>query len=151
MSQLGQGLFMWLLLQIIFARCIVGWRSSRSLRIYRELNTLEQALWARRETKVLIQHSDHDSQYLSIRYTELLAEANINFDTSVGSVGNSYDTALFETIIGLFKIEVIWHHGAWRHIDEVEFATPESVDAVSDSNKKVSGKIGAIQTEQSHF
>ena len=90
------------------------------------LDALEQALWARRETKGLIHHSDRGSQYLSIRYTERLAEANI--DASVGSVGDSYDNALAETINGLYKTEVIQHRGPWRTIDEVEFATLEWVD-----------------------
>ena len=110
----------------VFARCIVGWQVSRSLHTDIVLDALEQALWARRETKGLIHHSDRGSQYLSIRYTERLAEANI--DASVGSVGDSYDNALAETINGLYKTEVIQHRGPWRTIDEVEFATLEWVD-----------------------
>lgn len=89
----------------VFARCIVGWRVSRSLHTDLVLDALEQALWARRETNGLIHHSDHGSQYLSIRYTERLAEANI--EASVGSVGDSYDNALAETINGLYKTEEI--------------------------------------------
>jgi putative transposase len=110
----------------VFARCIVGWRVSRSLHTDLVFDALEQALWARRETSGLIHHSDHGSQYLSIRYTERLAEANI--DASVGSVGDSYDNALAETINGLYKTEVIRHRGPWRNIEEVEFATLEWVD-----------------------
>ena len=107
----------------VFARCIVVWRISRSLHTDLVFDALEQALWARRETSGLIHHSDHGSQYLSIRYTERLAEANI--DASVGSVGDSYDNALAETINGLYKTEVIRHRGPWRNIEEVEFATLE--------------------------
>jgi transposase InsO family protein len=110
----------------VFARYIVGWRVSRSLRTDLVLDALEQALWARRETAGLIHHSDHGCQYLSIRYTERLAQANI--DASVGSIGDSYDNALAETINGLYKTEVIRHRGPWRSIEEVEFATLEWVD-----------------------
>lgn len=124
----------------VFARCIVGWRVSRSLHTDIVLDALEQALWVRRETKGLIHHSDHGSQYLSIRYTERLAEANI--DASVGSVGDSYDNALAETINGLYKTEVIRHRGPWRNIDEVEFATLEWVDWFN--NRRLLEPIGNI-------
>jgi|TARA_B100000315_G_C14504723_1_gene554040 transposase InsO family protein len=110
----------------VFARCIVGWRVSRSLRTDLVLDALEQALWSRQDTDDLIHHSDRGSQYLSIRYTERLAEANI--DASVGSVGDSYDNALAETINGLYKTEVIHRRGPWKHIDDVEYATLEWVD-----------------------
>jgi transposase InsO family protein len=89
----------------VFARYIVGWRVSRSLRTDLVLDALEQALWARRETAGLIHHSDRSSQYLSIRYTERLPQANI--DASVGSVEDFYDNAMAETINGLYKTEVI--------------------------------------------
>ncbi len=124
----------------VFARCIVGWRVSRSLRTDMVLDALEQALWARRETNGLIHHSDRGSQYLSIRYTERLAEANI--DASVGSIGDSYDNALAETINGLYKTEVIRHRGPWRNIDEVEFATLEWVDWFN--NRRLLEPIGNI-------
>ena len=124
----------------VFARYIVGWRVSRSLHTDRVLDALEQALWARREIKGLIHHSDHGSQYLSIRYTERLAQANI--DASVGSVGDSYDNALAETINGLYKTEVIRHCGPWRNIDEVEFATLEWVDWFN--NRRLLEPIGNI-------
>jgi len=110
----------------VFARCIVGWRVSRSLKTELVLDALEQALWSRGETAGLIHHSDHGCQYLSIRYTERLAEAGI--EASVGSVGDSYDNALTETMNGLYKTEVIWHRRPWRHLDEVEYATLEWVD-----------------------
>jgi transposase InsO family protein len=87
---------------------------------------LEQALHARPGTDGLVHHSDRGVQYLSIRYTERLAEAGI--EGSVGSVGDSYDNALAETVIGLFKTEVIHRRGPWRNIDAVEFAVLEWVD-----------------------
>ena len=110
----------------VFARRIVGWRVARSMRTELVLDALEQALWARKKVTGLIHHSDRGSQYLSIRYSERLAEAGV--DPSVGSVGDSYDNALAETIIGLFKTEVIHHRGPWRGLDDVEYATLEWVD-----------------------
>ncbi len=110
----------------VFARCIVGWRVSRSLHTELVLDALEQALWSRTGTEGLVHHSDRGSQYLSIRYTERLAEAGI--DSSVGSVGDSYDNALAETINGLYKTEVIRRRGPWRTVEDVEYATLEWVD-----------------------
>lgn len=109
-----------------FSRRIVGWRVSRSLRTDLALDALEQALHSRRDTTELVHHSDRGCQYLSIRYTERLAEAGI--EPSVGSVGDSYDNALAETVIGLYKTELIHRCGPWRTLDSVEFATLEWVD-----------------------
>jgi transposase InsO family protein len=110
----------------VYSRRIVGWRVANSLRTDLVLDALEQALYSRTGTQGLIHHSDRGSQYLSIRYTERLAEAGVN--ASVGSVGDSYDNALAETINGLYKTEVIRRRGPWRHIDAVEYATLEWVD-----------------------
>jgi len=112
----------------VFARRIVGWRVSRSARADFVLDALEQALHERRPFagSGLVCHSDRGSQYVSIRYTERLAEAGI--EPSVGSVGDSYDNALAETVIGLFKTEVIHRCGPWRSFEAVEFATLEWVD-----------------------
>ncbi len=110
----------------VFSRRIVGWRVTRSLHTDLVLDALEQALHAREVSGGLIHHSDRGTQYLSIRYTERLAEAGI--EASVGSVGDSYDNALAETIIGLFKTEVIHVRGPWRTLDAVEYATLEWVD-----------------------
>jgi len=110
----------------VFARRIVGWRVASSMRTDLVLDALEQALWSRTGTEGLVHHSDRGSQYLSIRYSERLAEAGV--ESSVGSVGDSYDNALAETIIGLFKTEVIRRRGPWRTIDAVEYATLEWVD-----------------------
>lgn len=112
----------------VFARHIVGWQASRSAQTGFILDALEQALYDRRPVRKdgLIHHSDRGAQYVSIRYTERLAEAGI--EPSVGSVGDSYDNALAETIIGLFKAEVIRRRGPWRNAEAVEFATLEWVD-----------------------
>jgi putative transposase len=109
-----------------FSRAIVGWRVSSSLRSDLALDALEQALHARPGGDGLVHHSDRGVQYLSIRYTERLAEAGI--ERSVGSIGDSYDNALAESVIGLFKTEVIWRQGPWRGIDPVEFAVLTWVD-----------------------
>ena len=110
----------------VFSRKIVGWRVSKSLRSDLALDALEQALHARPGKNDLIHHSDRGVQYVSIRYTERLAEAGI--EPSVGTVGDSYDNALAETIFGLFKTEEIRPKGPWRNIEAVEFATLEWVD-----------------------
>lgn len=111
----------------VFARRIVGWRVSTSLRSDLALEALEQALYDRQfdGTERLIHHSDRGVQYLSIRYTERLAEAGI--EPSVGSTGDSYDNALAESVIGLYKTEEIYRRGPWRGVDDVEFATLEWV------------------------
>jgi hypothetical protein len=111
----------------VFARRIVGWRVSSSLRSDLALDALEQALYDRQlnGAERLIHHSDRGTQYLSIRYTERLADAGI--ERSVGSTGDSYDNALAESVIGLYKAEVIHRRGPWKGIDEVEFATLEWV------------------------
>jgi len=110
-----------------FARRIVGWRASSSLRSDLALDALEQAIYERGEetTDRLVHHSDRGVQYLAIRYTERLAEAGI--EPSVGSRGDSYDNALAESVIGLFKTEVIRRRGPWRSLEDVEFATLEWV------------------------
>ena len=111
-----------------FARRIVGWRVSRSAHAGFVLDALEQALHARRPVRGggLVHHSDRGVQYVSIKYTERLAQAGI--EPSVGSVGDSYDNALAESVIGLFKAEVIHRRGPWRSFEAVEFATLEWVD-----------------------
>ena len=109
-----------------FSRRIVGWRVSGSLRSDLALDALEQALHARPDSNGLVHHSDRGVQYVSIRYTDRLAEAGI--EPSVGSVGDSYDNALAESIIGLFKTELIHRRGPWRRLEHVEFATLEWID-----------------------
>jgi transposase InsO family protein len=112
----------------VFARRIVGWRVSSSLRTDFVLDALDQAIYERCGADVgdLIHHSDRGCQYLAMRYTERLADAGI--EPSVGSRGDSYDNALAESVIGLFKTEVIRLNGPWRHLEAVEFATLDWVD-----------------------
>lgn len=109
----------------VYSRRIVGWRASRSLRSDLALDALEQAICARRNIDGLVHHSDRGVQYLSIRYTERLAEVGI--EPSVGSIGDSYDNAMAETVIGLYKTEVIYRRGPWRSFEAVEMATLEWV------------------------
>jgi putative transposase len=126
----------------VFARRIVGWRVSRSARADFVLDALEQALCERRPLRRggLVHHSDRGGQYVSIRYTERLLEAGI--EPSVGSVGDSYDNALAETINGLFKAEVIHRRGPWRNAEAVELATLEWVDWFN--NRRLLEPIGNI-------
>ena len=123
-----------------FARRIVGWRVSRTAHAGFVLDALEQAVHQRRPAAGLVHHSDRGSQYLSIKYIERLAEAGI--EPSVGSVGDSYDNALAETINGLFKAEVIHRRGPWRNFDAVEYATLEWVDWFN--NRRLLEPIGNI-------
>ena len=135
-----------------FARRIVGWRVSRSARADFVLDALEQALHQRQPFAggELVHHSDRGSQYVSIRYTERLAEAGI--EPSVGSIGDSYDNALAETVIGLFKTEVIHRRGPWRSFEAVEFATLEWVDWFN--NRRLLEPIGNIppaEAEEAYY
>lgn len=111
----------------VYSRRIVGWQASTRLRSDLALDALDMALWARRDHDLtgLVHHSDRGVQYLSIRYTERLAEAGL--EPSVGSKGDSFDNALAETTNGLYKTELI-HRRTWRSIDDVEIATLEYVD-----------------------
>jgi len=126
----------------VFARYILGWRVSRTAHASFVLDALEQAIHARcpSGSAGLVHHSDRGSQYVAIRYTERLAEAGI--EPSVGSVGDSYDNALTETINGLFKAEVIHRRGPWRSFDAVEYATLEWVDWFN--NRRILEPIGNI-------
>ncbi len=126
----------------VFARRIVGWKASSSARTDFVLDALEQALYARRPVgpNRLVHHSDRGVQYVSIRYTERLAEAGL--EPSVGSVGDSYDNALAETINGLYKAEVIHRRPSWRTREEVEWATLKWVDWFN--NRRLLEPIGNI-------
>ncbi len=124
----------------VFSRMIVGWRASNSLRSDLALDALEQALYARPTSDRLVHHSDRGVQYLSIRYTERLAEAGI--EPSVGSIGDSYDNALAESVIGLYKTELIRRRGPWRHIEAVELATLGWIDWFN--NRRLLEPIGNI-------
>lgn len=136
----------------VYARYIVGWRVNRTAHASFVLDALEQALHDRRPVHRggLVHHSDCGSQYVSIRYTERLAEAGI--EPSVGSVGDSYDNALAETINGLYKAEVIHRRGPWRSFEAVEFATLEWVDWFN--HRRLLEPIGNIppaEAEQQYY
>jgi len=136
----------------VYARYIVGWRVSRTAHAGFVLDALEQAIHERRpiNNRSLIHHSDRGSQYLSIKYTERLAEAGI--EPSVGSIGDSYDNALAETINGLYKAEVIHRRGPWRSFEAVEFATLEWVDWFN--RRRLLEPIGNIppaEAEQNYY
>lgn len=125
----------------VFARHIVGWRVSSNMRTDFVLDALEQALYARQpELGTLVHHSDKGSQYVSIRYTERLAEAGI--EPSVGSKGDSYDNALAETINGLYKAELIHKRAPWKTREAVEMATLEWVSWFN--NQRLLEPIGYI-------
>jgi putative transposase len=124
----------------VFSRRIVGWRVSSSLRSDLALDALEQALHARPDAAGAVVHTDRGSQYTSIRYTERVAAAGL--ERSVGSVGDSYDNALAESINGLYKTEVIWRRGPWRTIDAVEYATLVWVDWFN--NRRLLEPIGYV-------
>ena len=124
----------------VFSRRIIGWRVARSMHTDLVLDALDQALWARSGARGVIHQSDRGCQYLSIRYTERLKEAGV--EPSVGSVGDSYDNALAESVIGLFKSEVIDRRGPWRKLDDVEYATLEWVNWFN--NRRLLEPIGDI-------
>ena len=134
----------------VFARRIVGWRVSRTQTASFVLDALEQALHARRPTESLIHHSDRGSQYVSIRYTERLSEAGI--EPSVGSVGDSYDNALAESVIGLFKTEVIHRLGPWKSFEAVEYKTLVWVDWFNQQRLlEPIGNIPSAEAEANHY
>jgi putative transposase len=124
----------------VFSRRIVGWRVSTSLKTELALDALEQALHARPGADGVVHHSDRGVQYTSIRYTERLAAAGVA--RSIGSVGDSYDNALAESINGLYKTEVIRRQGPWRNIDAVEYATLAWVDWFN--NRRLLEPIGYL-------
>jgi putative transposase len=138
----------------VYSRMIVGWQASRSLRSDLALDALEQAIWARsgrgRRLDELVHHSDRGVQYLAIRYTERLAETGaVN---SVGSKGDSYDNALAETIIGLYKAELVRNRGPWRGLDDLELATLEWVDWFNHRRLfEAHGQIPPAEFEQLHY
>lgn len=130
----------------VYARKIVGWRVSTSMTTGFVLDALNQAICqrARSAADKLIHHSDRGSQYLSIKYTERLAEAGI--DPSVGSVGDSYDNALAESTIGLFKTEVIDFMGPWKSVGQIEWETLKWVNWYN--TKRLHSKIGYITPQE---
>jgi len=134
-----------------YARRIVGWRVSRSAHAGFVLDALEQALHERRPVSgALVHHSDRGVQYVSIKYTERLTEAGLV--PSVGSVGDSFDNALAETINGLYKAEVIHRRGPWRSLEAVEYATLEWVDWFNNTRlHSTLGDIPPVEFEAAYY
>jgi len=126
----------------VFSRYIVGWKVATSLRAELALDALEMAIWRRGsgDLKGLVHHSDRGSQYLSIRYTERLADEQAV--VSVGSRGDSYDNALAESVIGLFKTEVVKKQGPWRSVEQLELATARWVEWYN--NRRLHTSIGDV-------
>ncbi len=138
----------------LYSRRIVGWRASTSLRTDLALDALEQAIWQRRRENLalagVIHHSDRGSQYLSIRYTDRLAEAGAV--ASVGTTGDSYDNAAAESMIGLYKTELIRRRGPWRGLDHVELATLEWVDWYNHRRLHTAcGNVPPTEFEEQHY
>lgn len=135
----------------VYSRFICGWQIATHLRTDLALDALEMALWRRRgEHEGLVHHSDMGGQYLSVRYTERLEEAGI--ETSVGSRGDAYDNAMAESVIGLYKTEVIRKEGPWKGLEEVEFATLEWVEWFN--NARLLEPIGYVppaEFEQTYY
>ena len=124
-----------------YARMIAGWRLANHMRTDLPLDALEMALHQRQvHNGRTIHHSDHGSQYLSIRYTTTLSEAGV--DCSAGTIGDSYDNALAETVIGLYKTELVRRHGPWRDLHHLELATLDWVDWYN--NRRIHGWCGNI-------
>lgn len=138
-----------------YARRILGWKVATSMRTELVLDALEQALWTRHvegapDLTGLVHHNDAGSQYTSIAFTERLAEAGV--DASVGSVGDAYDNALAESVIGLYKTELINRHRPWRTADDVERETLHYVHWFNhDRLMEVNGDVPPIELEQAYY
>lgn len=138
-----------------YARRILGWRVSTSMRTDLVLDTIEQAIWTRQREGItdlagLVHHHDAGSQYASIAFTERLAQVGV--DASVGSVGDALDNALAESVIGLFKTELIRRRGPWRTVEHVEAATLGWVDWFNHHRLlEVNGDLPPIELEQAHY
>ena len=135
----------------VYSRRIVGWRAANHMRTDLPLDALEMAIWTRDgRLDELIHHSDRGSQYTSIRYTERLVDAGCK--PSVGSTGDSYDNALAESVIGLYKAELMHPRGPWRTLDDLELATLEWVDWYNHRRLHSSiGNIPPVEYEKAHY
>ena len=138
----------------VFSRRIVGWRTHSSMPTALPLDALEMALWTRarngEDVDGLVHHSDAGSQYTSIRYSDRLLDAGAV--ASIGSVGDSYDNALAETVVGLYKTECVRHDGPWRGVDDLELATLSWVHWFNTSRLHSSiGNIPPIELEQNYY
>jgi putative transposase len=137
-----------------YARRILGWRAASSMRTQLVLDALEQAVWVRRREGAdlvgLVYHSDAGRQYTSIAFTERLA--NIGVSPSIGSVGDAYDNALAETVVGLYKTELINPQRPWKTLEQVEIATLHYIDWFN--NRRLyedNGDIPPVELEQAYY
>jgi putative transposase len=137
-----------------YARRILGWRAATSMRTQLVLDALEQAVWVRRREGAdltgLVHHTDAGSQYTSIAFTERLA--TIGVSPSIGTVGDAFDNALAETVVGLYKSELIRPQRPWKTIEEVEIATLHYVDWFN--NRRLyeeNGDIPPAELEQAYY
>ena len=138
----------------VFSRHIVGWRTASSMPTALPLDALEMAIWTRSRTGAtvdgVVHHSDAGSQYTSIRYAERLADAGAL--ASIGTVGDSYDNALAESVIGLYKTELVRHEGPWRSVDDLELGTLSWVHWFNETRLHSSiGDVPPIEYEQEHY
>ncbi len=138
----------------VFSRRIVGWRTASSMPTALPLDALEMAIWTRSRTGAtvdgVVHHSDAGSQYTSIRYAERLADAGAL--ASIGTVGDSYDNALAESVIGLYKTELVRHEGPWRSVDDLELGTLSWVHWFNETRLHSSiGDVPPIEYEQEHY
>jgi putative transposase len=125
----------------VFSRRIVGWRTASTMTTDLPLDALEMALWARdQRIDGLVHHSDRGTQYTSIRYTERIIEAGAK--CSVGTTGDSYDNALAESVIGLYKTELVRKQAPWKTIDDLEIATLTWVDWYN--HRRLHSSIGNV-------
>ena len=138
-----------------YARRILGWRTSTTMTADLVLDAIEQAIWTRQregrdQFDALVAHNDRGVQYLSVAYSERLAQAGIR--PSVGAIGSSYDNALAESINGLYKTELIRRFGPWRNVDAVEIATAEWVDWYNQRRlNQYCGDMPPVVLEQVHY
>ncbi len=135
----------------VYSRMIVGWSLATNMRTDLVMTALEHAVW-RRDTLLdeLIAHSDAGSRYTSIRYTDRLAE--IGAVPSIGTIGDSYDNAMAETTIGLYKTELVWRRGPWRTAEDLELATLLYIEWFN--TRRIHGEIGdrtPTEHEQNHY
>lgn len=142
----------------VFSHRIVGWRTAASMPTSLPLDALEMALWTRERQghaeagrlDGLVHHSDAGSQYVSIRYSERLADAGAV--ASIGTVGDSYDNAQAESLIGLYKLECVRHEGPWRGVDDLELATLNWVHWFNTHRLHTAiGYVPPIEYEQAYY
>lgn len=138
----------------VFSRRIVGWRTMSKMPTDLPLDALEMALWVRdradQDVTGVVQHSDAGSQYTALRYTDRLAE--VGAIASIGTVGDSYDNALAESVVGLYKTECVKIDGPFRNADDLELATLSWVHWFNENRLHSSiGYLTPIEKENEYY